>query len=221
MLVVYAKTEPAAGARGITAFIIEKGMQGILDRAEARQARHARLRHLRAGVRGLRGAGGERAGAENRRRVNVLMSGLDYERAVLAAGRSASCRPRHGRGPALRPRAQAVRPADRDVPADAGQGRRHVRGAERVPRLRLRRGAGLRCAATATRKDAAGCILLCRRDGDAGARSSDPSCWAATATSTTIPSGRLLRDAKLYEIGAGTSEIRRMLIGRELFEAAA
>ena len=46
------------------------------------------------------------------------------------------------------------------------------------------------------------------------------SCWAATATSTTIPTGRLLRDAKLYEIGAGTSEIRRWLIGRELFETA-
>ena len=47
------------------------------------------------------------------------------------------------------------------------------------------------------------------------------SCWAATATSTTIPTGRLLRDAKLYEIGAGTSEIRRWLIGRELFEETA
>jgi isovaleryl-CoA dehydrogenase len=54
-LVVYAKTDPDAGPRGITAFLIEKGMQGLLHRAEARQARHARLRHLRTGVRGLRG----------------------------------------------------------------------------------------------------------------------------------------------------------------------
>ena len=61
-LVVYAKTDPAAGPRGITAFIIEKGMKGFSTAPEARQARHARLRHLRAGVRGLRGAGGERAG---------------------------------------------------------------------------------------------------------------------------------------------------------------
>ena len=60
-LVVYAKTDPDAGARGITAFLIEKGFKGFSHRAEARQARHARLRHLRAGVRGLRGAGGERA----------------------------------------------------------------------------------------------------------------------------------------------------------------
>ena len=60
-LVVYAKTDPQAGPRGITAFLIEKGMKGFSHRAEARQARHARLQHLRAGVRGLRGAGGERA----------------------------------------------------------------------------------------------------------------------------------------------------------------
>ena len=60
-LVVYAKTDPSAGARGITAFLIEKGFEGFLHRAEARQARHARLRHLRAGVPGLRGAGRERA----------------------------------------------------------------------------------------------------------------------------------------------------------------
>ena len=58
-LVVYAKTDVDAGPRGITAFLIEKGMQGLLHRAEARQARHARLQHLRAGVRGLRSAGGE------------------------------------------------------------------------------------------------------------------------------------------------------------------
>ena len=61
-LVVYAKTTPDAGPRGITAFIVEQGMQGFSRGAEARQARHARLRHLRTGVRGLRGAAGERAG---------------------------------------------------------------------------------------------------------------------------------------------------------------
>ena len=69
VLVVYAKTDPEAGPRGITAFLIEKGFQGLLHRAEARQARHARLQHLRAGVRGLRGAGRERAGRRRTRRA--------------------------------------------------------------------------------------------------------------------------------------------------------
>ncbi len=68
-LVVYAKTDPDAGPKGITAFIVEKGMAGLLDRAEAGQARHARLGHLRAGVPGLRGAGGQRAGPGRRRRA--------------------------------------------------------------------------------------------------------------------------------------------------------
>ena len=63
VLVVYAKVDAAAGTPGVTAFLVEKGLHGLLDRAEARQARHARLRYLRAGVRGLRGAGGERAWA--------------------------------------------------------------------------------------------------------------------------------------------------------------
>ena len=69
-----------------------------------------------------------------------------------------------------------------------------------------------------SRIDAAACLLHaseCRRAGRAGRRSRR---WAATATSTSIPTGRLLRDAKLYAIGAGTNEIRRMLIGRELFD---
>ena len=67
-LVVYAKTDPEAGPRGITAFLIEKGMQGLLDGPEARQARHARLQHLRAGVRGLRSAGREHPRKGQRRR---------------------------------------------------------------------------------------------------------------------------------------------------------
>ena len=93
-LVVYAKTDPAAGARGITAFLDREGLEGFPPGAEARQARHARLRHRRTGVRGLRGAGGERArrGRQGRQRAD--------ERARLRArrcsppGRSASCRRR-------------------------------------------------------------------------------------------------------------------------------
>ena len=126
VLVVYAKTDPDAGPRGITAFLIEKGFKGFSHRAEARQARHARLQHLRAGVPGLRSAGGERARRASARASNVLMSGLDYERAVLAGGPARHHAGLPGRGGALCPRAQAVRPADRRVPADAGQARRHV-----------------------------------------------------------------------------------------------
>ena len=88
---------------------------------------------------------------------------------------------------------------------------------ERRARLCLCGGPGLR----PRRDDARGRRRrdpLCRRDARRRSRSTRSSSWAATATSTTIPTGRLLRDAKLYEIGAGTSEIRRMLIGRELFE---
>ncbi|MFX4221497.1 MAG: acyl-CoA dehydrogenase family protein [Thalassobaculum sp.] len=73
----------------------------------------------------------------------------------------------------------------------------------------------------ATRKDAAGCDPLRRREGDLDGPGGDPVRSAATATPCDYPTGRILRDAKLYEIGAGTSEIRRMLIGRELFKETA
>ena len=116
------------GRKGITAFLIEKGMKGFSHGAEARQARHARLEHLRAGVRGLRGAGGERAGRGRRRRARA-----DVGPRLRAAGAGRRPARHHAglprRGAALRPRAQAVRPADRRVPADAGQARRHVHDA--------------------------------------------------------------------------------------------
>ena len=92
-LVVYAKTDRTAGARGITAFIVEKGMEGLRPGAEARQARHARLRHLGTGVHRLRGAGGERArrGRQRRQRADVR----PRLRARGASRRApwASCRP--------------------------------------------------------------------------------------------------------------------------------
>ncbi len=72
-----------------------------------------------------------------------------------------------------------------------------------------------------TREDAAGAILYAAENATKMRARRDPAAWAATATSTTIRPGGLLRDAKLYEIGAGTSEIRRMLIGRELFDKTA
>ena len=149
--------------------------------------------------------------------VKVLMSGLDYERAVLAGGPLGIMAACLDVGAALRARAQAVRPADRRIPADAGQARRHVHDVLRVPRLRLRRGPG-----AGSRRDHAGRTPPARsstpprrRPGWRARRSRRSAAWA---TSTRRPTGRLWRDAKLYEIGAGTSEIRRWLIGRELFE---
>ena len=127
-LVVYAKTDPEAGARGITAFIVERGMKGFsqgakLDKLGMRGSDTSELVFAdcevpEENVLGKVGKG-----------VNVLMSGLDYERVVLV-GRAA--RPHAGgarRRAALCPRAQAVRPADRDLPIGAGQARRHVRDA--------------------------------------------------------------------------------------------
>ncbi len=146
----------------------------------------------------------------------VLMRGLDYERVVLSGGPLGH----HGRGArcgrALCARAAPVRPGHRHLRAGAGQARRHVCLAQCLPQLRLHGGRGLR----PRRLHAQRCRrlhLVLRRGGDHARPWTPSSCWAATATSTTIRTGRLLRDAKLYEIGAGTSEIRRMLIGRELF----
>ena len=142
-LVVYAKTDPDAGPRGMSAFIIEKGMKGFstaqkLDKLGMRGSDTCELVFQdcevpEENVLGKVGNG-----------VNVLMSGLDYERAVLAAGPLGHHAGLHGRGDALCARAQAVRPADRHVPARAGQGRRHVCDHERRARLRLCGGEGVR-----------------------------------------------------------------------------
>ena len=217
--VVYAKTDPTAGSRGITAFIVEKKFQGFLAGAEARQARHARLRYLRARVRGLRGAGGERAGRGRQRRQRPDVR--PRLRARRARGRPA----RHHAGlhrcrDPLCARPQAIRPADRPVPAHAGQARRHVCDDERREVLRVRGGEGLRRRAAPRARTRPARSFL-RPSGRPGWRWRRSSASAATATSTNFPTGRLLRDAKLYEIGAGTSEIRRMLIGREIFEKTA
>ncbi len=138
-MVVYAKTEPELGARGVTAFIVEKGMKGFSTRTEARQAGHARQPHRRDGVQQRRGAGRERAGHAQRRR-----QGAD-ERAGLRASRARRRADRHhaggdGQRGALHPRPQTVRPEHRRVPARAGQGGRHVHRAAGRPRLLLHGG---------------------------------------------------------------------------------
>ncbi len=214
-LVVYAKTDRTAGARGITAFIVEKTFKGFsagakLDKLGMRGSDTSELVFADCevpaeNVLGVVGNG-----------VNVLMSGLDYERAVLAAGPLGvmqACldlvipyvhqRTQFGQ-PIGRFQLMQAKLADMYVTLNAAKA--YVYAVAKA----CDRG-------DTTREDAAGAILY------AGERAT----WMALETIQCLggngyindyPAGRLLRDAKLYEIGAGTSEIRRMLIGREIFE---
>ena len=192
-----------------------EGDEGLLHRAEARQARHARLRHLRAGVRGLRGAGGERARQGRRRRQRADVAASTTSASCSRPGRSASCRRASTWCmPYVHERKQFGQPIGEFQLMQGKLADMYVDDERRA------RPTSMRWRAPATRP--------APRARTPPARSSTPprtrprwrstrsSASAATATSTTIPTGRLLRDAKLYEIGAGTSEIRRMLIGREL-----
>jgi alkylation response protein AidB-like acyl-CoA dehydrogenase len=182
-LVVYAKTDPDAGARGITAFLIEKGMKGFstapkLDKLGMRGSDTAELVFEDCEVPAENVLGTVGGG------VNVLMSGLDYERVVLAAGPLGIMQAALDVVIPLRPRAQAVRPADRQFPDHAGQACRHVRHDERRQGLRLFGGARLRRrphhARGRRRRDP-----LRRRERHPGSRSTRSSASAATATSTT------------------------------------
>ena len=215
-LVVYAKTRPDAGPRGITAFLVEKGFRRVPRRRKNSTSwacaarRHSELVFEDCEVPEENVLGAVEGG------VRVLMSGLDYERAVLAAGPLGIMQACLDVVHALCARAQAVRPADRRVPADAGQDRRHVYDAECLPGLCLCRGARLRPRPD----DAQGCRRrhpLCGREGNRMALEAIQA-LGGNGYINDFPTGRLLRDAKLYEIGAGTSEIRRMLIGREMFQ---
>jgi isovaleryl-CoA dehydrogenase len=215
VIVVYARTDPAAGARGITAFIVEKGCKGYttaqkLDKLGMRGSNTCELvfddcEVLEENVLGTTGQG-----------VEVLMSGLDYERAVLAAGPLGimqSCL--DAVIPHLHQRKQFGQPigefqlmqgklADMYVTANAC--RAYVYAVGRA------------CdAGNVTRKDAAGAILFAAERATWMALEAI-QCLGGTGYVNDSPTGRLLRDAKLYEIGAGTSEIRRWLIGRELFD---
>ena len=217
-LVVYAKTDPERKSRGITAFIVEKDHARLLGRAKARQARHARLQHRRAGVPGCRSAVRQRAAARKARGVEVLMSGLDYERTVLAGGPlgiMAACL--DVAVPYVHERKQFGQPIGEfqlvqgklaDMYSTMSAARAYVY-AVAPPATAARRPARMPPAASSTRPRR-------RRRW----RSTRSSFSAATATSTTTRPGGLLRDAKLYEIGAGTSEIRRWLIGREMMAEA-
>ena len=217
-LVVYAKTDPEASKRGITAFIIEKGFKGFsvaqkLDKLGMRGSHTGELVFEDCEVPEENILGGLGRG------VNVLMSGLDYERAVLAAGPI------------------GIMEACMDVVMPYIHERKQFGKA--IGEFQLMQGkiadmyttmnatkAYVYAVAKAcddgrvTREDAAGVILY----------AAEKATWMALEAIQTLggngyindyPTGRFLRDAKLYEIGAGTSEIRRMLIGRQLFEASA
>ncbi|MBN6149087.1 isovaleryl-CoA dehydrogenase [Xanthomonas sp. AmX2] len=215
VLVVYAKTDPAGGARGITAFIVEKGMPGFstaqkLDKLGMRGSNTCELVFQDCEVPAENVLGSVGGG------VRVLMSGLDYERLVLSGG------------------PLGLMAAAMDVVMPYVHERRQF--GEAIGSFQLIQGkladmyVGLNAcrayvyavaracdAGRTTRQDAAGAILY----------AAEKATWLTGQAIQVLggngyindyPTGRLWRDAKLYEIGAGTSEIRRMLIGRELFE---
>ena len=212
-LLVYAKTEPTMGSRGITAFIIERGMKGFsvaqkLDKLGMRGSNTGELVFEDVDVPFENVVHVENKGVE------VLMSGLDYERVVLAGGPlgiMAACL--DVAAPYVRERRQFGRAigefqlvqgklADMYVTANAARAYVYAVAAS------CDRG-------ETTRKDAAGCILFAAECATRMALDCI-QLLGGNGYMNEFPAGRLLRDAKLYEIGAGTSEIRRWLIGREM-----
>jgi isovaleryl-CoA dehydrogenase len=217
-LVVYAKTDPEAGPRGMTAFLIEKDFKGF--------STHQKLDKL-----GMRGSDTcellfedcevpeENVLGQVGRGVNVLMSGLDYERAVLAAGSTGimqACmdvvlpyiHERKQFGQAIG-EFQLVQGKVADMYVTMNAAKAYVYAVAKA----CDRG-------ETTREDAAGAILYAAENATRMALDAI-QLLGGNGYINDYPTGRLLRDAKLYEIGAGTSEIRRMLIGRELFAKSA
>ncbi len=214
-LVVYAKTDVSAGPKGITAFLIEKDMQGFctgkkLDKLGMRGSNTSELIFENCEVPYENVLGEEGKG------VNVLMSGLDYERVVLAAGPvGIMAGAMDVVVPYIHEREQFGKPIGTfqlmqgkiaDMYTTMNACRSYVYSVARA------------CdEGQTTRKDSAGCILYAAEKATQIALDAI-QCLGGNGYINDYPTGRLLRDAKLYEIGAGTSEIRRMLIGRELFE---
>jgi isovaleryl-CoA dehydrogenase len=214
VLVVYAKTDPAAGSKGITAFIVEKGMPGFstaqkLDKLGMRGSNTCELVFQDCAVPAKNILGAEGKG------VRVLMSGLDYERTVLAAGPIGIM--------------QAAMDVVMPYIHDRKQFNQSIGEFQLVQgkvadmyttmnacRAYLYAVAGACDRGQTSRKDAAGVILYCAEKATQVALDAI-QLLGGNGYINEYPTGRLLRDAKLYEIGAGTSEIRRMLIGRELF----
>ncbi len=218
VVIVYAKTDPAAGPHGITAFIVERAFPGVsssdkLDKLGMRGSNTSELLFEDCEV------PQENVLGLPERGVNVLMSGLDYERAVLAGG------------------PLGIMQACMDVVLPYVHERKQF--GQPIGEFELMQGklADMYTAVMATRayvyavakacdrgrvarKDAASAILFAAERATWMALEAI-QCLGGNGYMNDYPTGRLLRDAKLYEIGAGTSEIRRMLIGRELFQETA
>ncbi|MBV2187436.1 MAG: acyl-CoA dehydrogenase family protein, partial [Rhizobium sp.] len=217
-LVVYAKTDMGAGPRGITAFIIEKGFKGFrpaqkLDKLGMRGSPTSELVFDNCEVPAENVLGKVNDG------VTVLMSGLDFERAVLAAGPIGIMQAALDLVlPYSRERRQFGKPIGEfqlvqgkiaDMYTAMNASRAYVYAVARAcDKGRI------------TRQDAAGAILFAAERGTHVALDAI-QLLGGSGYMNDSSAGRLLRDAKLYEIGAGTSEIRRMLIGRELFKSNA
>ncbi|WP_454289324.1 isovaleryl-CoA dehydrogenase [Rhizobium arsenicireducens] len=217
-LVVYAKTDMAAGPRGMTAFIVEKGYKGFrpaqkLDKLGMRGSPTSELVFEDCEVPAENVLGKVNEG------VTVLMSGLDYERAVLAAGPIGIMQAAFDLVlPYSRERRQFGKPIGEfqlvqgkiaDMYTAMNASRAYVYAVARA------------CdSGRTTRQDAAGAILFAAERATQVALDAI-QLLGGTGYMNDSSAGRLLRDAKLYEIGAGTSEIRRMLIGRELFKSNA
>ena len=215
VIVVYAKTNPAAESRGISAFIIERTFKGYsvakkLDKLGMRGSETGELVFIDCEVPAENMLGAEGKGVE------VLMSGLDYERAVLAAGPIGIMQAAFDQVlPYVHERKQFGQPIGTfqlmqaklaDMYTAMNTSKAYVYAVARA------------CdAGNVSRKDAAGAILVAAEKATWVALEAI-QCLGGNGYINDYPAGRLLRDAKLYEIGAGTSEIRRWLIGRELFE---
>jgi isovaleryl-CoA dehydrogenase len=218
VLVVYAKTDPEARERGITAFIVEKDFPGFataqkLDKLGMRGSNTCELLFEQCRVPAANVLGGLNQG------TRVLMSGLDYERAVLAGG----------------PLGLMAAALDLTLPyVHERKQFRHAIGTFQLMQAKLAEmyvslnaarayvyAVGRACdAGHCTRQDAAAAILFAAERGTQVALEAIQA-LGGNGYINDYPAGRLLRDAKLYEIGAGTQEIRRMLIGRELFRITA
>ena len=216
VLVVYAKTDPAAGSKGMTAFIVENTMQGFrtsphFDKLGMRGSNTAELIFVNVEVPAENVLGAEGKG------VRVLMSGLDYERVVLSGigiGIMAACldeimpymvsRKQFGQSIG---HFQLMQAKIADMYTKLNSARAYVYEVARA----CDRG-------TVTRQDAAACVLYASEAAMEVAHQAVQAMGGAGFMNET-PVSRIFRDAKLMEIGAGTSEIRRMLIGRELMGA--
>ena len=217
-LVVYAKTDPNAGARGITAFVIEKGMKGFttaqkLDKLGMRGSDTCELVFQDCEVPADNVLGKVNDG------VKVLMSGLDYERVVLAAGPLGIMQACLDTVlPYVHERKQFGEPIGSFQLVQGKLADMYV--AMNACKAYVYAVAKACDQGKTTREDAAGAILYAAEKATHIALDAI-QLLGGNGYINDYPTGRLLRDAKLYEIGAGTSEIRRMLIGRELFEKTA